>query len=138
MQCSQLYSTTPVSDIPQADYINAVIRFQTQLSIEELHTRLKAIEVLFGKKERKIKNAPRFLDIDILFYGEEVIETQELSIPHPRWKERLFVVRPLRDIISHLSVPTARGVVVVDLNKLCEELQRLYNHYVEVFQGVSV
>lgn len=105
---SRLYRTTPVSDIPQTDYINAVCRFQTSLHPEEIFQYLKKNETDLGKCP-KPKNAPREIDIDILFFGPHYIHTSALQIPHPRWKERLFVLAPLADLIEEAVYPIDNG-----------------------------
>lgn len=103
---SPLYQTAPVSDMPQPDFVNAVCRFKTTLSPAELFADLQRIERRLGQSP-KPKNAPRLIDLDILFYGEEHILTEQLEIPHPRWKERLFVLRPLADLTA-----TVPGTVI--------------------------
>lgn len=94
---SRFYQTKPLSDIPQPDFINAVCRFKTLLDSFELLALLQSIEGALGKTA-KPKNAPRLIDLDILFYGDLRIKTNDLEIPHPRWQERLFVLRPLADV----------------------------------------
>ena len=70
---------------------------QTQLSPQALLHALQAIELQSGRK-RPYKNAPRTLDLDVIFYGECELATPELTLPHPRWKERAFVVIPLAQV----------------------------------------
>lgn len=105
---SRFYLTTPVSDIPQDPYTNAVCRCNTTLSAPELLKKLQHIEKLLGKVPIE-KNAPRPIDLDILFFGSERYDSPTLKIPHPRWKERLFVLRPLADLTSEISIPNADG-----------------------------
>jgi 2-amino-4-hydroxy-6-hydroxymethyldihydropteridine diphosphokinase len=104
LKTSRLYQTTPVSEIPQNDYINAVCKLQTMLSIDELFQELKIIEKTLGK-HLKAKTAPREIDIDILFFGDSYRKTESLQIPHPRWKERLFVLMPLWDLTDEIVYP---------------------------------
>lgn len=111
LQTSRPYLTAPISDIPQPDYINAACRFSTSLDLLTLWKILQKIECNCGKIP-KPKNAPRIFDIDLIFYGDQVIENEELTIPHPRWQERLFVIAPLRDIVSN--------DFFIDLSSLCE------------------
>lgn len=94
---SRLYKTSPVSSIAQPDYINAVCRFQTNLTLENLWQTLQNLELEMGKKSKPKEN-PRLIDIDLLFYGEQVLVSHDLILPHPRWKERLFVLTPLADL----------------------------------------
>lgn len=101
---SSLYRTSPVSHVPQADFINATCALTTSLSPEALYDTLHRIEVLFGKTPKE-KYAPRSLDIDILFFGNLFYQTSTLSIPHPHWRERLFVLAPLSEIVKEIQVP---------------------------------
>jgi 2-amino-4-hydroxy-6-hydroxymethyldihydropteridine diphosphokinase len=119
---SRLYQTAPVSDIPQPDYINAVCRFDTDFAVIELWERLQAIEKMLGKID-KAKNAPRVIDIDILFYGSDSYDNAGLQIPHPRWKERLFVLVPLCDLEPLINVPIQscadkQNVLEIDLKAM--------------------
>ncbi|MCE5317434.1 MAG: 2-amino-4-hydroxy-6-hydroxymethyldihydropteridine diphosphokinase [Parachlamydia sp.] len=100
-EASPFYLTSPVSDLPQPHFINAVCRFKTTLSPLKLFAELQKIERHLGQTP-KPKNAPRLIDLDILFFGKERLLTSELEIPHPRWKERLFVLRPLADLTSYV------------------------------------
>ncbi len=109
LELSHIYKTTPVSTIPQDDYLNAVCRFQTDLSPFELQEFLQKLEKSLGKKEDTPKNAPRIIDLDILFFGNKWIKTDSLTLPHPRWKERLFVLKPLSDLADELQIPVATG-----------------------------
>ncbi len=95
--CSRYYRTKAVSDLPQRDYLNAVCRFQTSLDVWVLWELLQNIESALGKKP-KPKNVPRVLDLDFLFYGDLKLVTPELTLPHPLWKERSFVLEPLREL----------------------------------------
>ena len=99
---SRLYRTTPVNSAPP-DYLNAVCRFQTQLPLTQLWQLLQTLEKKMGKRE-KPKDFPRLIDLDLLFYGSLVLTTEELTIPHPRWHERLFVLAPLADVTDILPI----------------------------------
>jgi 2-amino-4-hydroxy-6-hydroxymethyldihydropteridine diphosphokinase len=102
LKISQFYQTAAVSDIPQADYLNGACCFDTALSPKELFLFLQEIETKLGKIPKE-KNAPRKIDLDILFFGELLYSDGNLEIPHPRWKERLFVLIPLMDLTSNLA-----------------------------------
>lgn len=102
LKVSSFYKTKPVSDIPQPYFVNAVCSFETYMDPHFLFSRLEYIESLHGKVP-KPKNAPRLIDIDLLFYGNLFIRTTKLEVPHPRWDQRLFVIVPLTDLISNIS-----------------------------------
>jgi len=93
---SPLYQTAPVGP-PQPDYINACALVETALSPQEVLTTLLHIEQQFGRVRRQ-RWGPRSLDLDLLFYGQQVIDTPSLQVPHPRLRDRAFVLVPLAEI----------------------------------------
>jgi 2-amino-4-hydroxy-6-hydroxymethyldihydropteridine diphosphokinase len=106
---SSLYRTTPVGLLEQPDFINAVASVQTTLKPQALLSALLAVENRQGRR-RTIRNAPRTLDLDLLLYGEEVLDQEALTVPHPRLHERAFVLAPLAEIAPGAIVP-GRGRV---------------------------
>ncbi|RJG15221.1 2-amino-4-hydroxy-6-hydroxymethyldihydropteridine diphosphokinase [Massilia cavernae] len=100
---SSKYSTAPI-DSSGPDYINAVASIDTALGAHELLAALNAIELAHGR-ERPYRNAPRTLDLDVLLYGDEIIGTPTLQVPHPRMLERGFVLIPLLEIAPGIQVP---------------------------------
>lgn len=134
LRCSPFYLTSPVSAIPQGDYINAVCTFSTTLTVEELRDFLVSIEKKLGKHPKE-KDAPRIIDIDILFYGTKRIDIQGLEIPHPRWQERLFVLRPLADLTDTVAYENEYGdIQTVNLN---ESLKNFTNRHDEVVKQLE-
>ena len=119
---SAFHRTCPVSDIPQPHFLNAACLLQTTLSPHALYDALHVIEVRLGKRP-KPKNAPRLIDIDILLFGTQFVDTGDLSIPHPLWRERLFVLLPLLDITEEITYPVDRvgTCETVQLKKIIEE-----------------
>ncbi|MGI5911247.1 MAG: 2-amino-4-hydroxy-6-hydroxymethyldihydropteridine diphosphokinase [Syntrophomonadaceae bacterium] len=103
-RASSLYITSPWGKTDQDDFINQVIEARTRLSAGELLHQLTAIEIKMGR-QRNVKWGPRCIDLDILLYGDEVINLKELKIPHPHMRERLFVLIPLQEINSELVFP---------------------------------
>jgi 2-amino-4-hydroxy-6-hydroxymethyldihydropteridine diphosphokinase len=99
-RCSALYSTSPIDSIGP-DYVNAVVELETQLGPLELLDALQALESCAGR-ERPYRNAPRTLDLDVLLYGDLLMVSERLYIPHPRMNERAFVLVPLAEIAPHL------------------------------------
>ena len=112
---SSIYDTEPVGNINQPRFLNLVCQAYTTLSPIELLALVKGIENKLGRVPSK-SNAPRPIDIDILFYGDQVIETPELIVPHPRLAERAFVLIPLAEIAPELVHPVS--------GKTIEELKR--------------
>jgi 2-amino-4-hydroxy-6-hydroxymethyldihydropteridine diphosphokinase len=97
LQVSSLYETAPWGKTDQADFLNQVMLIGTKFSPEELLLSILTIEEKGGRK-RTVKNAPRIIDIDILFYNRLILEKPGLSIPHPRIADRRFVLEPLNEI----------------------------------------
>ncbi len=103
LQASGLYRTAPI-DSSGDDYINAVARIATTLDAEALLQALHGIEQAHGR-ERPYRNAPRTLDLDLLLYGDAVIHSATLTVPHPRITERAFVLVPLLEIAPAIHIP---------------------------------
>ena len=101
---SSLYRSAPVGYVNQPDFVNAVAAIRTALAPRTLLDALLAIEREHGRV-REFPNAPRTLDLDIVLYGERVIDEPGLSLPHPRMHERAFVVVPLAEIAPDAIVP---------------------------------
>ncbi len=101
--CSSCYKSKPWGQEDQPDFLNAVIGIQTQLSAEELLSCLQEIELRF-LRERKEKWGPRTLDIDILCYGDLQQTDNALSLPHPYFSERDFVLIPFHEIYPNLII----------------------------------
>lgn len=95
---SRFYSTDPVGYLKQDEFLNCVIEIKTQLLPYELLRKLQTIELEL-KRERKLRWGPRTLDIDIILYGDLKLNSYDLVLPHPRYKERNFVLIPLLDVI---------------------------------------
>lgn len=106
---SSLYRTSPVGYLEQPDFINAVASVQTTLKPQALLAALLVIENRHGRM-RSMRNAPRTLDLDLLLYGDEVLDQDGLKLPHPRLHERAFVLAPLAEIAPGAMVP-GRGRV---------------------------
>ena len=104
MLASSVYSSAPLGYADQPDFLNAVVRLDTALSPEDLLGQLQKIEQRHGR-ERPFAGAPRTLDIDMLLYGEEAIASPRLTVPHPRMHERAFVLKPLLELDSAITVP---------------------------------
>lgn len=109
---SQWYQTKPLGP-PQPDYLNGCAIIKTTLNPHELLKTLLDIEQKFGR-ERKERWGARTLDLDIIFYGDLILNTPELEIPHPRMRERIFVLEPLAEIVPHWCDPVT-GLTVSQL-----------------------
>lgn len=104
---SSVHETDPV-DAPRGspDFLNMVIVGRTSLPPHTLLREMLAIEARLGRR-RSVRNAPRVIDLDLIFYGARQIQTRDLIVPHPRWMERDFVREPLREV---MRCPATCGV----------------------------
>jgi len=117
---SSLYKTEPWGNKNQDDFLNSVICVETNLTSDEVLKNILSIEKAMGRNRNKDDQfAPRTIDIDLLFYGDKIINTDNLIIPHPRLHLRNFVLTPLMEIAPRLMHPV--------LNKTIEEISRLNN-----------
>lgn len=101
---SSIYETEPVDYLDQEWFLNMVLEAQTELDALDLLSALRVIEARMGSKKAFAKG-PRKIDLDILLYGNETIDTPELQVPHPRMLERKFVLIPLVEIAPSLRHP---------------------------------
>ncbi|MCX4026352.1 2-amino-4-hydroxy-6-hydroxymethyldihydropteridine diphosphokinase [Spartinivicinus marinus] len=106
---SPVYQSDPVGPEGQPDYINTVVAIDTLLAPLELLDHTQTIELEQGRV-RDIRWGPRTLDIDLLLYGEEVISSERLTVPHYQLTVRNFVLLPLQDIAPNLQLPTGESV----------------------------
>lgn len=131
LACSPVYETEPVGFVNQQFFYNQVLEIQTRLHPQEFLHALKEIEKSMGRVPTTI-NGPRIIDCDILYYGNLIMKTDILTIPHPRAAERAFVLVPLCAIAPEFMDPVQEKQVHELLKDLPEERRRkvkqLYKH----------
>jgi 2-amino-4-hydroxy-6-hydroxymethyldihydropteridine diphosphokinase len=119
-RASGIIETQPVDVVgEQTPFFNAAVVGTTTLSARDLLAALHAIERERGR-ERTIRNAPRTLDLDLILYGDAIINDPDLVVPHPRFRERRFVLDPLAEIAPRLVDPVS-GLTVAELRRALEE-----------------
>ncbi len=101
---SSLYRSAPAGFADQPDFVNAVAQLETGMAAVQLLDALQGIEDRHGR-QRSFANAPRTLDLDLLLFGDEVVRTDRLTLPHPRMHERAFVLQPLLEIAPGTRIP---------------------------------
>lgn len=112
LACSKLLETEPVGGPAEQDkYLNAVWQIETELTPKQLLEQLLDIERVLGRV-RKEKDGPRTIDLDLLFYDQEVIDRSELVIPHPRVHERFFVLEPMAELDPDFRHPVLKKTVL--------------------------
>jgi len=107
---SGFYETEPVGP-PQDSYLNAALKLATALSPEDLLESLQKIELEVFERKRDTRWGPRRMDLDILFYDDLLLNTPDLTIPHPRLHERRFALAPLKEIAADVIHPQLRKTV---------------------------
>jgi 2-amino-4-hydroxy-6-hydroxymethyldihydropteridine diphosphokinase len=126
--CSSLYETEPVGGpASQPLFLNAVAELATDLSPDALLARLQAVEQAHGRV-RTVPNGPRTLDLDLLLYRDQVIDTPDLHVPHPRMWQRPFVMQPLAEICDlgrlvaarRLRSAPARAEIAADVHRYAD------------------
>lgn len=102
---SSFYETSPVGNVNQDSFYNAVLKISTVLGARSLLTHLLRIENETFKRVRTVRQGPRRMDLDLLLYGDRAINEEDLIVPHPRLAERRFVLQPLCEIAPDLLHP---------------------------------
>ena len=105
---SPIYETTPVDVKPEyqdMSYLNSVVIVESELPMESWLSYIGKIEASLGRQRSNDRNAPRAIDVDIIYAGNQIIDGGGLEVPHPRWAERRFVVQPLCDVRPELVLP---------------------------------
>lgn len=113
-KASRLFETAPWGKADQPFYLNAALELETSLEPESLLDLFQQTEWNLGRRPKKEQWDARIIDIDIVFYGERIIETERLQVPHPRFAERVFALEPLLDLRPDLQCPKT-GARLADL-----------------------
>ncbi len=114
---SGFYNTKPIGGPPQPDYVNCVIELETEIEPQRMLGEFKEIELELGRRPG-VRWGPRIIDIDILLYGNRIINDHNIKIPHERMHERTFVLEPLCEISPDFEHPVLRKTI-------CELLKEL-------------
>jgi 2-amino-4-hydroxy-6-hydroxymethyldihydropteridine diphosphokinase len=121
---SSLYRSTPLGPQDQPDFINAVVKLETDLPAADLLEQLQRLENRHGRT-RTEHWGPRTLDLDLLLYGEMIIDTDILSVPHPQMSQRGFVLEPLLEIEPSVTIPGVGSAREVYQRLAASPLQKL-------------
>ena len=121
---SGLYRSAPVGYEDQPDFLNCVAKLDTSLEPRALLSHLQQVERDLGR-ERSFRDAPRTIDLDLLLYGSEAIDTADLVVPHPRMHERAFVLEPLVELDPDATVPGRGSAAALLLACGAQDIQRV-------------
>ena len=125
---SSFYETEPVEvKLQQPWFVNCAVALETELMPKQLLFRVLAVEQAMGRRRTEAKG-PRIIDIDIIFFGSAVIDTPELTIPHPAMQRRLFVLTPLAEIAAEVRHPVLKRTVRELLAELPPEAGALHKY----------
>ena len=109
---SKIYETIPYKvQTEQSDFLNLALEINFFESAENLLIEINKIEKELGRVRSSIRNEPREIDIDIIFFGNQIINKKDLVVPHPRFRERLFVLQPLNDIAPNFLDPITNKTI---------------------------
>lgn len=133
---SDLYQSEPMYHEDQPRFFNAACLIETELGPHQLLSELKLIESKIGR-EKTFQNGPRVIDLDILFFNDQVVNTDNLIIPHPRAQERSFVLRPLLDIDKTFVHPTIKKTISQLYNELPKSAKEPLKRIIPCFNHVS-
>ncbi|MFZ1386018.1 MAG: 2-amino-4-hydroxy-6-hydroxymethyldihydropteridine diphosphokinase [Thiolinea sp.] len=123
---SSFYQTKPVGPQNQSDYVNAVAGLKTELSAQALLAVLLEIERLHGRvRDPNLRWGPRTLDLDLLLYGDAIIQETNLVVPHPELCKRAFVVYPLLEIAPDLALPSGSSLKTCKEQLSADDLQNI-------------
>ncbi len=134
---SSLYKTRPVGYENQSDFTNAVAAVQTTLAPLALLDRLLEIETQLGRTRDGVRFGPRIIDLDLLLYDDQQIQSVRLTLPHPRMHQRRFVLEPLAEVAPKTTVP-GRGAVTCLLSELeSDGVELLQNDWYNAASSVA-
>jgi 2-amino-4-hydroxy-6-hydroxymethyldihydropteridine diphosphokinase len=123
VQTSSLYETEPWGFTHEQNFLNQVVVFDSELAALDILDKTQAIEKELGRVRKTTQYCERTIDIDILFYGDEQIENERLSVPHPRIQERSFALYPLEEVIPEFIHPVSRKSIKQLKDECTDELK---------------
>ena len=122
VKMANIYKSKPYGYLKQNFFYNTMVHLKSEILPIELINKIQLIERKL-KKNKRLLNGPRIIDLDIIFWDHKIIKIQELSIPHPRASERDFVLLPMQDIVQNFRDPVSKITIK-------ELILRLKNHYI--------
>ncbi len=130
IKSSTYYESEPLYNKDQPEFLNSVVKFSTTLKPFDVLDVIQKVERMLGRPDKREKNQPRIIDVDILFHGDAVIETKDLSIPHPMISLRKFILIPFAEIEPGFEIPHS-NLTINDLIENCPDNSRVTRHYMD-------
>lgn len=130
IKSASYYNCPPLFNTEQPEFLNTVIAYVTNFSVFNLFDACSNVENLLGRPDKREKNSPRIVDIDILTYGSSFLETEQLTIPHPDLVNRKFVLVPWTELAPDFTVPVFKKTVT-ELLSLCPDPSNVTKHVLE-------
>ena len=127
---SSYYESEPLYYPDQPAFLNSIVKCTTTLKPFEVLDVVQKVETMLGRAEKREKNQPRIIDIDILLHGDAVLETDELIIPHPMMALRKFVLIPFAELEPDFKLPHS-NLSINDLVEHCPDASRVTRHYMD-------
>jgi len=121
---SSMYRSAPFGPVEQANFVNAAVTLATSFGVHELLSQLKKIEHDIGR-EPAVRWGPRIIDLDLLLFGDVVVDEPGLIVPHPGIAERNFVLLPLREIAPELLIPGLGHLADIAVNESEPQISRI-------------
>ena len=125
---SRVYATEPVDYEDQDWFINLMIKLETAYDPFQLLDRIDSVQRAAGRLQDPIRFGPRILDLDIILYDDLIIESERLTVPHPRMHKRRFVLKPICDIDPAIIHPVLKQEMQTLLKRLGEEEQKVFEY----------
>ena len=130
IESSSYFESDPLYNLDQPDFLNSVVKCTTTLKPFDFLDVCKRIEKMLGRAKNRKKNAPRIIDVDILFHGDSVMETDELKLPHPMLGVRKFVLIPFAELEPDFQIPHSK-FTINDLLDHCLDTSNVTHHIME-------
>ena len=117
---SKIYETSPMENLEQGYFLNQIVKIEFSGTLDDLFLHTQKVERKMGKLIQKIRYKPRIIDIDILSFNDIVVNTEKLSVPHPKIKFRKFVLKPWTDIDSNYILPNSKMTIKEHLDNISD------------------
>ncbi|MAV69951.1 MAG: 2-amino-4-hydroxy-6-hydroxymethyldihydropteridine diphosphokinase [Candidatus Marinimicrobia bacterium] len=127
IKSSSYYESEPLYNTDQPKFLNSVVCCESNLNPFEFFDVTRRIEKMLGRPKKRLKNHPRIIDIDLLFFRDSVLETEKLTLPHPMVSLRKFVLIPLSEIAPNYSIPNT-NMIIKDLLNNCPDNSKVVKH----------